>query len=321
MLRRILVPLDGSAFAEDALPLALHLARRHEAHLELARVFEPPAPVSQGAGAPVRDPTFDLERRRAARDYLDVVRGRMDGADRARVGTVLIEGDTVDALLARVEARHIDLVVMTTHARGGVGRAWLGSVADGLVRRSVTPVLTLRPRANGSPPEHRTAYPHVPVSVHPGFGHVLLPLDGSTAGEAMIEHAVGVAGDEGVRYTLLRVLTAEESPLRAILPRHGETPSSRTQRATVEATLEAGAEALRRRGLDARAQVITDDAPARGILAYAGEHGVDLIAMTTRSSGGLERLLLGSVADEVLRGWHGPLLLRHPAAGEGARRQ
>jgi nucleotide-binding universal stress UspA family protein len=252
----------------------------------------------------VRDPALDQELLREARSYLDVLLGRIGAGDRARVNTALLLGDTVETLADRVRDEAVDLVVMTTHGRGGVSRAWLGSVADGVLRRSPAPILLLRP-GEGAEGQREG-----------GFPRVLVPLDGSATEDRMIEHAVAVAGTGQAEYILLRVLAADESPLRAVLPQRGETPSSRTQRATVEASLGSRAEALRARGLAAATHIVVHDSPARAILDYAAESDASLIAMATRSRGGLERALLGSVADKVLRGSDRPLLLWNPAESE-----
>ena len=148
-------------------------------------------------------------------------------------------------------------------------------------RRSPAPILLLRPgEGTGGRGEG-------------GFPRVVVPLDGSATEDRMIEHAIAVAGQ--AEYILLRVLAADESPLRAVLPQRGETPSSRTQRATVEASLGSRAEALRSRGLAAASHIAVHDSPARAILDYAAESDASLVAMATRSRGGLERALLGSV--------------------------
>ena len=147
---------------------------------------------------------------------------------------------------------------------------------------------------------------------------MLLPLDGSPEVERIIEPAIEVAGTRGVHYTLLRVLTSGQSGFSEVLPHRGQVPATRAQRATVEALLESTAEPLRARGLEVQVRTVTHDAPARGILEYAVENGIDLVAMTTRSKGGLERWLLGSVADKVLRGSARPLLLLNPVASSPA---
>jgi nucleotide-binding universal stress UspA family protein len=84
------------------------------------------------------------------------------------------------------------------------------------------------------------------------------------------------------------------------------------QRATVQSTLGTKAQALAARGLEVRPQVVVGDDAGEAILRYATEKRFDLVAMATRSRGGLERLLLGSVADRVLRRAETALLLWNP---------
>jgi nucleotide-binding universal stress UspA family protein len=310
MPESILVPLDGSAFAEQAIPAALGIARRSGARLELALVREPPLPVVRGPGAPVRDARLDQELREADLVYLESVAERLGPEAGGRIGTAFLEGAVVETLERHIGDTAPDLVVMTTHARGGLSRAWLGSVADRLVRRSAAPVLLIRPSES-----------RVPSGPGARFVRVLIPLDGTEAGEAIIEHAIDAAGSEGVEYTLLRVVSAGPLYRPAAWRRRDETPSSRAQRATVEATLSTTADALRARGLTVSVRVPVNDDAAQGILQYADESGADLIAMVTRTRGGLERLVLGSVADKVLRSATCPVLLLNPltAAGKAGR--
>ena len=301
MMRRIMVPLDGSTFAEAALSTAFHLARQHGSTVHLVRVHEPPTPVA-GPGGPVTyDPALDQEAERKGRQYLNVMLGWTNGDDRVRAVTAYLHGPVTECLGTYVRDEAIDLVVMTTHARGGVRRALLGSVADQLVRHSLAPVLLIRPN-------NETPLPATPQV----FRRVLLPVDGGPVGDRMIEHAVAFAGAPDVEFTLLRVVTTGRSTARAALPHRGEDPGSRVQRATVQSTLGTKAEELAARGLSVHSQVVVDDDAAEGILRYAREYGFDLVAMATRSRGGVERLLLGSVADQVVRRAETALLVWNP---------
>jgi len=299
---RIMVPLDGSAFAEAALPLAYDLARRHDSDVHLVRVHQPQVPVTRSGGVPAYDPAFDLDLEREGRWYLDVLLGRIEAHERARSVTAHPHGPVVESLTRYIGDHGIDLVVMTTHARGGLSRAWLGSVADGLVRQAAVPVLLLRPGRQGPPLS----------GVGPVFRRILLPVDGGAVEERMAEYAIAVAGLAGVAYTLLRVVTEGALSTHPVLPRRGVEAGSRTQRATVQATVDLEAERLRARGLKVQPQVVVNDDPADAILRHAAEHDIDLIAMATRSRGGLERLLLGSVADRVVRQAGIPVLLWNP---------
>jgi nucleotide-binding universal stress UspA family protein len=253
----------------------------------------------------VREGAIDREQEFRSRTYLEAIEARLAGRGGARVRAVLLGGRViVDWLLEHAEALGASLIVMTTHARGGATRMWLGSVADGLVRRSPVPVLLLRP-----PVSERE-----PAGERP-FARVLLPLDGAPSGNRIIETALEVAGTNGVEYHVVRVLAPLAVAAAEVLHRRGEKPAVRAQQARVETVLESTAEALRARGAAVRVQAITGDGAAASILRYVDEHGMDLVAMTTRSRGGLERWLLGSVADKVLRGASVPLLLLNPEAG------
>ncbi len=296
MRRTILVPLDGSKFAEKALPVAADFARAQGAGVELVLVSAPPAPVVPGPGAPADVPFLGAVPREHWEQYLDGLTEELLASGGASVTTTVLEGRVVETLEQHIRRRTPALVVMTTHGRGGLSRAWLGSVADGLARRVSVPLLLLRPDAANRP-----------------FRHVLIPLDGSDVSERIVDAATELAGADGVRYTLLRVL-ATGVPGEGILPRRGSPPSGRSQQAMAEALLARTAESMASRGFDAHTRVIVADDAARQILDWAGANGVDLIAMVTQSQGGLERVFLGSVADKVLRGSTNAVLLVNPRA-------
>jgi nucleotide-binding universal stress UspA family protein len=143
--RRIIVPLDGSELAEQALPQAEALAHLTGAPLHFARVIDP---AGQGTLRTVMFHTdalaFQLlleEERSAARDYLE----RIEQDVRDRQHTVTVEyrqGPAADELLAIMQPG--DLLVMATHGRGGLARWFLGSVAEAVVRRASVPVLLIR---------------------------------------------------------------------------------------------------------------------------------------------------------------------------------
>jgi nucleotide-binding universal stress UspA family protein len=303
-----MVPLDGSPFAERALPMASLLARRYGSQLYLVRVYQPQIPVTP-EGIAAYDAAFEQQLEEEGRRYLDRMLDGIDAGDRTRTFTAYLRGPVTESLGDYARDLGIDLIVMTTHARGPVGRALLGSVADGLVRHSAAPVLLI------PPVELRIGSAAAPV-----FRRVLLPLDGGTAEDRMIEHAITVAGMTGVEYTLLRVITDGAPSVAPTRPRRGENPGSRVQRATVKTALGVKAEELRARGVAARPEVAVDNSAAEGILEYADENKIDLIAMATRSHGGLERLLLGSVADRVLRRAETALLLWNPGEAPAVER-
>src|SRR5713226_8647422 len=121
MYRSILVPLDGSPFGEQALPLALSIARRAGAGLELVNVHETLAPIFSRP-VPGLESTLDPELRTHKKCYLDGVAKRLPPPAPVSISTTLLEGSIVDALLDRVARGGTDLVVMTTHGYGPLAR-------------------------------------------------------------------------------------------------------------------------------------------------------------------------------------------------------
>lgn len=302
MLKRIIVPLDGSGFAEQAIPMALRLAERDRSEIELVHVYEtlPPYVVQ---GAPPLDPTLDHDLERDRRAYLDAIAGWLRSQTSLTVTTAVLEGDVEPTLARHVADRRADLVVMATHGRGGLSQLWIGSVASDLARDSVAPVLLVRPSAAGS----RT-------QALPAFEHVLVPLDGNPEDEEAIEHVTEVANDRGVEFMLLTVLVpvmyvAEPASLAVV-------DELELQRA-MERYLEHVAGRIRARGFHVETRVDVHPSPARSILDVATEIGADLIAMETHGHRRIARVVLGSVADKVIRAATAPVLVHRPRVGEG----
>src|SRR5262249_41902997 len=127
MYRQLLVPLDGSTFAEHALPAALTIARRGGAALHLVTVCPPLTEVyTEGLYIGTADLLTDLMQRQQA--YLDGVARRLKDHANLTATTAVVQGEVSDTLCHVVTDKKIDLVVMATHGRGPMGRFWLGSV-------------------------------------------------------------------------------------------------------------------------------------------------------------------------------------------------
>lgn len=301
MLKRIIVPLDGSGFGEQAIPTAIRLAERESAEVELVHVYEalPPYLVQ---GAPPLDPTLDVQLMKERESYLRTIAEELRGSTSAPVRTTVLEGvPTAEVLAEYIARRQADLVVMATHGRGGLSRLWLGSVASELVRRSSAPVLLIRPTEGGS----RT-------QPSPPFRRVLIPLDGSPASEEVIDHAMAVASDPDVEFLLLHVVI----PIGYVAePPNVAFVHVTELRAVAESYLGEVADRIRASGYRAEILVLEQPQPARAILECADESGVDLIAMETHGRSGVTRLVLGSIADKVVRASRLPVLLHRPRAG------
>jgi nucleotide-binding universal stress UspA family protein len=142
-LEKILVPLDGSALAETALPTAVALAATTGAALLLLRAAEAPA-VAMGDAAEAQVKVV-----REAEEYLDDVKRRLQTDTKAPITTAVWYGQPAEAIAEAAHFNRIGMVVMTTHGRSGLGRLLLGSVAESVIRSTATPILVLHP--DGAP--------------------------------------------------------------------------------------------------------------------------------------------------------------------------
>jgi len=304
MLDQILVTLDGSEFGEHALPFAKAIAEKTRASVNISHVSccEPPTDLLQntpfqyeGVNMAHYEERHAEEQRAYLKRHEDAMKGELP---ENRICSALLEGYVTEAL--ERHAREIDakLIIMTTHGRTGVSRAWLGSVADSLVRNSSFPLLVIRPLEDG------TTFPTV------RFERFLVPLDGSETGEEILGPTMELASAMGAHLTLLHVVSPQLTVGARVSPLPSGHLEDRTSKA--EEYLAGVAERLEKDGVEADYRIESHFAPARAILNTAEEENVDLIAIATHGYTGVKRALLGSVTDKVLRGAKWPLLLERP---------
>jgi nucleotide-binding universal stress UspA family protein len=296
VLRTVLVPLDRSPLAEQALPFALQIARRAGATLDLVSAHMLYALEDPGTGRLPYDAAREAEFRQCEQRYLDTTAARLATAHAVPIRTAVIDGPVANALLERQCDCPADLIVMTTHGRGPVGRAILGSVADELIRRAPVPVMVVHPsdESDGG-------------AVEPILNHILITLDGSPLAEQILKPAVEIARLLGARCTLLRVIESAETA--SVHPSSGPWPPS--QSAALD-YLETSARNLRDQRLRVDARVVVGRHAAVAILEQAHQQPGNIIALATHGRGGVRRMLLGSVADKVLRGSAVPVLVFRP---------
>lgn len=301
----ILLPLDGSSFSEHALGAALDLARRLGGRLHLVHVHEAPAQLPGDASVMVEAQLGPVLRAQEE-DYLRTIAERCVAAG-VTPRTALLRGSVATAIAGYIQDAAIDLVVMTTHGRGGISRAWVGSVADAVVRRAAVPVILLRP--------HDGAQQAEPLCCQ----HVLVTLDGSPLAEGVLEPVGTLAKVFGPRLTLFRVVAPLQVSADPAGPAVLTQDPAAIQRAVegAQAYLEHIAAPLRAAGLAVETAAQVHSVPAVAILDYAATHAVDTIAMATHGRGGWSRVALGSVADKVMRGTLMPVLLYRPPAALG----
>ncbi|MEX0907270.1 MAG: universal stress protein [Gemmatimonadota bacterium] len=297
MLRVIMVPLDGSRFAEQALPLAVTIARRANARLHVVTV-RPAYPVELlGTEA---DEYLEKLAEQLRPEVADVTWRTLRGANPLAYRPPVTQG-VAEMLAQQATEQEVGLVVVTTHGRGGLRRAWLDSVADALVRLSPAPVLLVKPKDE----EFSSA-----AEADRGIPHIVVPLDGSADAERALEYAVSVGELFDARYTLLRVmLPLAYTPHYDSLPDYITELASPLSRDSMLRYLEDTAAPQRTRGLSVATEVLQHASAPTAIADYAAQHGGALIAMTTSGAGAMRRLLLGSVADKVMRGAETPVLM------------
>ena len=313
MYQSILVPLDGSTFAEYALPVAQSIAYRSKATLQLVHVHIP-LPVGYPEGVVVFNEGLETQNKEYERTYLQEVTKRLAAGLNVQVTSALLDGrgTIAETLNHYVKATGTDLIVMATHGRGALTRFWLGSVADQLVRQAERPLLLVRP------PEGAEAPPN--LVQEQVFQHILIPLDGSALSEQILEHAIALGELMHADYTLLRVVDL------SMLPSYPPTSYIGLDRqlleelqAKAQTYLDSVANRLRAQvgtpsqaPLQIQTRVVVHQQPAVAILEEAGKDGIDLVAMETHGWGGLTRLFVGSIADKVLRGAPKPVLIHRP---------
>lgn len=278
---RILVPLDGTAAGEGALPeterIAVGGAQVHLLHVV------PSLPLSVGSlSAGV------MELHDQALSYLEDVRRRfpeMTGLDLIRAG------EPADAILQVSLELNIDLIAMSTHARNGMAKWLLGSVAETVVRRSQLPVLLVRPRL--APPRAV-------------LRRILVPLDGSEESFAVMTTVKRLALRTGAEVVLLHVAERAFAP---VLQRGGAAGPG------IPENSEGRLLSVAKRFEDSDLifwQVLAEGDPVEEILKQARTVDSDLIAMSTHARNGRERAVFGSVAQAVLGRADRAVLLQRP---------
>ena len=298
MYTSIVVPLDGSAFGNSALPVALALALRSDAFVHLVHVHQP---IVFAEGGPMYDTRLYSDLRQEMRTDLAAVAERLKRETSLRVDIECLDGPVVPTLQRYLADRRPDLVVMMTHGRGGLSRLWLGSVAEGLVRTASVPLLLVR---------FETESQSDPAA--PPFRHILVPLDGSAMADEVLNHVVSL-GTPGVTvYVLLTILVPLSKRTGADFEAADDSSDADHQRVVALEYLTTVANELRESGAIVEVHVEAHQQAAHGILDAASRQHADLIALSTHGRGGVSRLLHGGVADKVLRGATVPIILYPP---------
>jgi nucleotide-binding universal stress UspA family protein len=297
-ITRILVPTDFSTTSDEALAYAKRLAEQFDASLHLVHAFDDPF-ASAAFAAEMYAPLPPSLRTDLLRGIEQQLANRLPDQDRAKYHATAeaVVGQPAKAIVEYAESLGADLIVMGTHGRGGVAHMVLGSVAERVVRTASCPVLTIR-----------EAPPQV-------IKRILVPTDFSATSDAALDAAYLLAASFNAELQLLHVLDdpflTEGLAAEAYI---AEAPALRT------AMLRDAQERLSRRAISRRPGLVRIDTEvlfghgARTIVDYAAQRNADVIVMGTHGRTGVAHVLLGSIAERVVRTASCPVLtVRHTA--------
>ena len=311
--RSILVPLDGSPLAEQAIPLALEIARVARSKVRLVLVHQsPPSPFYEESAELYV--SIELATRKAERDYLRGLAAQIREHSGLRISAVTLDGSTNHALVKYIQDIGADLVSMTSHGRGGVRGAWLGSVADHMVRRLHVPVIVTR-----------VAEGVKPSSAPPRIREILVPLDGSPVAEAALAPAARLGELFDAELLLAQVVPpfTAGSLLPVTFAAGYDADIVARQRKGAQDYLQGVAAKLEDRAIRVKTSVVVGQNVSEALIKVAHPERIDLVAVATHGRSGVKRLLLGSVADKLIRAVGAPVLVVRPRkrnSNGGARR-
>jgi nucleotide-binding universal stress UspA family protein len=290
MYKKILVPLDGSEMAESVLPYVGNLAERLGASVTLFTVVAPGRRASQSETA-VRAEAEAQARRQA--QHLT--------ADGVTADVLVVTGQPVEQIISRGQSGGYDLIAIGTRGHSGIRRGLLGSVTDGVVRSSTIPVLALSPKA-------------VEASSQPNYGlaTITVPLDGSTVAESVLSYAQDLATQLALEVRLLRVVSVGTMAYYAVEGGPVDTtPVEQELEEDAAQYLNGIAENVSDQGLSVTCTV-ERGSPALAIIDHVKNTQNNLVAICSHGRSGLGRLLIGSVADSIIRSSGVPVLVITP---------
>lgn len=281
MIQKILVPLDGSDSSEIALPLAEAIVEKSSASIFLITIA--------GLESQNLEPLYQ--------SYLEQVKEKLQARLRSyraspatKVEIHVLKGNPAEEILGYADEINADIIVMAGRGSTGHGPWLLGSIATRVTVASTKPVLVVKNRTENSALEHDKL-----------FKKILVPLDGSTAGEAAMPFTGELASATGSELILFHAVQPAASWIDAGI---GGTYASIEVPEDVKAITLNYLEGLRKRllkkGLNVKV-VVQDGSPAELIINYAKTEAVNVISISTHGRTGISRWVFGSVTEKILR--------------------
>jgi nucleotide-binding universal stress UspA family protein len=312
MFQRILVPLDGSDRAEQAIPVAARIARASGGTVILAQAALIPVDfqIEKRVPSEVYSENVIEEVKALPMNYLDKV-SKMAELVGVKTETRVEYGDVAPSILAAIEPLGVDLIVMSSHGYSGFKRWALGSVAHKIIPHSPVPVLVLR---DGGPTLTTNA-----VSA-------LVALDGSPLAESVLAPVVQLATALAPSmHITLRLVRVVDLPATYGYGKFAANAFVDQMRAEAKREAQAYLAAVAQRLIDSddiepdfivTTSIAVNPDVAEALVQMAAQelHAggcFDLVAMATHGRGGLQRWVLGSVTERVLHSTKLPMLVVH----------
>ena len=302
MFQKILVPLDGSELAEQALEPALMLAEEASGELLLLSIpYLKHLFVSERAGYGLLWPDQSVAHtHEELAAYLLGLQARHAYAGCSWL-TQIVDGDEASVIVDTAAAQNVDLIVMSTHGRSGFSHWYFGSVTEKVLQSAPCPVLVLR-----------EARP---------LRHILITLDGSRLSERALAPGLALAHCFDAAVTLLRVEEPEELDPAFLreLDTHERGLGSQAYDTFYYRTENYLAEVAERHQPFCRQplkQLVMSGSAANEILAAIENSDVDVVVMATHGRTGLRRWVFGSVTEKVMRHARGAVLIVRPPSAD-----
>ncbi|MEM9292877.1 MAG: universal stress protein [Acidobacteriota bacterium] len=290
-IQKILFPTDFSETSQQAMAWAIFLAQQHEAellvlHATVLHGEEPGNPVYHLADA---EAAYRVAESAAGERMQEIFAAHEDHPLSIRI--LQRRGISADGIVldfAREE--EVDLIVMGTHGRRGLGRLILGSVTEAVVREAPCPVVTLRGGTEDTAHEGNALE---------DIQRIVVPLDFSAGSQQALAEAKELAAVYGAQLDLIHVVQPLAYP-QSYFP--GATSAYVADYAAIGQQAKASLQRIaEEHGLEGASVHVTEGYPATAIVDYAKRHGADLIVLSTHGLTGVAHLFLGSVAEKVVR--------------------
>lgn len=290
MFEKILIPLDGSEFAEAALPYGEQIGRIFKSEVVLLHVCTQECRTHEHMHKIYLDTlvkTFGYETAESPIQDTDF-----------KVGAKIEEGNPLESFSAFVEKNNVDLIIMTSAGSSGRKAGTLGTVADHISRTVKIPVLLVKARLAGQNEKEK-----------PTIKRIVVTLDGSDLSKQALPSAEALAARLQIPMTLFQMA-------RDIHPYYGEpVPFVDYREMAADEVKKVGAELslmeqeFRKKGQVVDWQVASGTDAAQEIIEMSQKFGNCLLVMSTHGRSGFGRWAMGSVAEKVLRYAEVPLLL------------